>query len=155
MDVRVFVERLEREFLALARAGGEDPGAPAARPEPAIRATLVDVLAAAAEEIGRGIAPDTVALRIDGDEARFVLTPAPSAAAVDAGAPHAGDATLVAVRVSRQLKAAMDHAAGREGRAVDAWLAGLAAAAVRHDPALCPADRRGKRGRQRYTAWVR
>lgn len=131
MDVSPFAERLAREFATLARIDNEDADA-AARLESAIRLTLSDVLAAAADEAGRDPAPGS-------------------------GVPDAEeDATArISVRISRQLKAASEQAAGREGRSVDAWLGQLASAAVQQGSAPGAACRRGKRGRQRYTAWVR
>ncbi|MEU6770356.1 hypothetical protein [Streptomyces sp. NPDC046759] len=161
MDVSPFVDRLGRQFMALARIDGEDAGALVARLESAIRLTLVDALAAAADEINRDLTADSVELRLPGGEPNFVVRSSPpgrpSETAAVSGVPNAEeDATaLVTVRMPGRLKAAVERAAGREGRSVDAWLAQTASAAVQRDRASCTAFRRGKRRRQRYTAWVR
>lgn len=91
MDVSLFVDRLGREFAALAQVDGEDADA-AARLESAIRRTLFDALAAAADEINRDLAPGSVELRVRDREADFVVTP-PShqrspETATGSGTPH-------------------------------------------------------------------
>jgi hypothetical protein len=160
MDVSPFAERLAREFAALARTDSEDAGA-VARVESAIRLTLSDVLEAAADETSRDLAPGSVEVRFDGPEAHFAVTPPPpersSGATAGDGPPDAGeDATeRITVRVSGQLKAAIEQAAGREGRSAEAWLGQLASTKVQQDSVPRTACRTGKPGRQRYTAWVR
>ncbi|MEV5873279.1 hypothetical protein AB0L75_03430 [Streptomyces sp. NPDC052101] len=161
MDVSPFVDRLGREFVALARIDSEDARALAAQLESAIRLTLVDTLAAAADEINRDLAQGSVELRLRGDEPNFVVTPSSpdrsseTAAASDVPTAEEGATALVTVRFPQQLKAAIERAAGYEGRSVDAWLAQRASSVVQKDRASCTAHRRGKRCRQRYTAWVR
>lgn len=161
MDVNPFVDRLGREFAALTQNGGGGDSALRARLESAIRHTLVDALAAAADEISRDLAPGSVELRLRGSEPGFVVTPAPpersSGTTADSGVPHPeeGATAMVSVRISKQLKAAVEQAAGREGRSVDAWLAQTASAVVQQAQAPCAAQRRSRRRRQRYIAWVR
>ncbi|MET7298777.1 hypothetical protein [Embleya sp. NPDC005575] len=160
MNVSLFVDKLGREFAVLARTDDADAAVPAARLESVIRRTLFDVLAVAADEINRDLAPGSVELHLRGGEPHFVVTPpspqgSPETAA-GSGPPNAeeGATARISVPVSRHLKASIEQAAGREGRSPDAWLEQVLFAAVRHDRAP-GADRRGRRGRQRYTAWVR
>ena len=161
MDMSPFVDRLGREFAALAEIDGEDAGALVVRLESAIRLTLSDALVAAAEEINRDLAPGSVELRFRGSEPKFVVTPPSpersSETATDSGTPNAeeGATARINVRVSKQLKASIEQAASHEGRSVEAWLEQMASAVMRQNRTPCTADRRGKRSRQRYTAWVR
>ncbi|MEU8652043.1 hypothetical protein [Streptomyces sp. NPDC048737] len=161
MDVSPFVDRLGREFAALARSDSEDAGVRAAQLESAIRLALRDALVAAADEISRDLVPGSVELPFHGDEPDFVVTPSSSGpssgTAPGSGTPDVGEGATahVDVRVSRQLMAAIEQAAGREGRTVDAWLGQLASAVAEQDRAPRTTDRHGKRRRQRYTAWVR
>ncbi|RNG18244.1 hypothetical protein [Streptomyces botrytidirepellens] len=161
MDVSPFVDKLAREFAALAEIDSGDAGALAARLEPVIRLTLFDALVAAADEINRDLAPGSVELRIRGRDPNFVVTPSSPERSpetvVGSGTLSAeeGVTARINVRIPQQLKAAIERAASREGRSVDAWLGQMASAMVQQDRAPCVAVRRGKRGRQRYTAWVR
>lgn len=56
-----------------------------------------------------------------------------------------------------QLKAAIEQAAAKEGRSVNAWLVRAAAAGLQHsDRDQRPEPRgSGKRTRQGFTGWVR
>lgn len=159
MDVSPFVDKLGREFAALVRADDEDAAVPAARLESVIRRTLFEALTAAADEINRDLAPAFVELHLRGGEPNFVVTPASpdgsSETAACGGTPNAEEAAgaRVTVHMPGHLKARVEQAARHEGRSVDAWFARVAAAAVR-DRAPATAERRGRRGQQRYTAWV-
>ena len=61
------------------------------------------------------------------------------------------------MRLPEQLKAAVEEAAAKEGRSVNAWLVRAASAAVaRSDRDQRPEQRgSGKRTKQRLTGWVR
>jgi hypothetical protein len=78
---------------------------------------------------------------------------------VDGGALIAedGPSSRINVRLPEQLKAAVEEAAAREGRSVNAWLVGAASAAVRRSDRDQRPGRRGsgKRTQQRFTSWVR
>ncbi|MFI5484604.1 ribbon-helix-helix protein, CopG family [Micromonospora echinaurantiaca] len=177
MDLTSYVSNLGREFATLAEAGGEEARALVERLtgslESAIRMTLLEALSAAADEITRDLAPGAVELRLRGRDPDFVVTPPPTeqigpaaqgtAATVD-GAPESelliaeeGPAARINVRMPEQLKAAVEEAAAREGRSVNAWLVRAAAAAVqRSERDQRPeASGGGKRTPQRFTGWVR
>ena len=173
MDLTSYVNNLGREFATLSEAGGEEARALVERLtgslESAIRMTLLDALSAAADEITRDLAPGSVELRLRGRDPNFVVTPPPTEptedaaaddpATADGGTPIAedGPSSRINVRLPEQLKAAIEEAAAKEGRSVNAWLVRASAAALqRSDRYQHPEQRSsGKRTKQRLTGWVR
>ena len=177
MDLTSYVGSLGREFASLADAGGADARAVVERLtgplESAIRMTLLDVLSAAVDEITRELAPGSVELRLRGREPDFVVTSpvadtaqdaADDAPATVAGTPEGavpaaedGPTARINVRLPEQLKAAVEEAAAKEGRSVNAWLVRAAAAALHQsDRGRRPEQSAsGKPSRQRFTGWVR
>jgi hypothetical protein len=177
MDMTSYVSNLGREFVTLAEAGGEEARALVERLtgslESAIRITLLDVLSAAADEISRDLAPGSVELRLRGRDPNFVVTPPPAdplergirepAATVGGGLDsdlllaEDSPAARINVRMPEQLKAAIEEAAAKEGRSVNAWLVRAAAAGLqRSDRDQRPEPRdTGKRTKQNFTGWVR
>src|SRR5579872_394611 len=155
MDLRPYVENLHRQLAVAAEAGGEDARALAERLvaplDSAVRLTLQDVLAAAAEEITVELAPGSVELRIRGREPEFVVTaPAavpgesptgPTADQAPGPRPTAsfpppatdgdeGSISRINLRMPDQLKAQVEQAAAAEGLSVNAWLVRAASAAL-------------------------
>jgi Ribbon-helix-helix protein, copG family len=170
MDLTAYVSNLGREFAALAEAGGEEARALVERLtgplESAIRMTLLDALSAAADEITRDLAPGSVELRLRGRDPNFVVTSPPAeqsepenATATDDGPVFAedGPAARINVRLPEQLKAAVEEAAAKEGRSVNAWLVRAAATTLqRSDREQRPEPPTGPtRSRQRFAGWVR
>jgi hypothetical protein len=177
MDLTPHVNNLGREFATLAEAGGEEARALVERLtgplESAIRMTLLDTLSAAADEISRDLAPGSVELRLRGRDPSFVVTSPPpepfALASQDAAATKDdvtdggvvidddGPAARINVRLPEQLKAAIDEAAAKEGRSVNAWLVRAAASTLqRSDRDQRPEPRGGgKRTKQGLTGWVR
>ncbi|WP_250031093.1 ribbon-helix-helix protein, CopG family [Paractinoplanes maris] len=172
MDLTTYVNHLGREFATLAEAGGEDARALVERLtgslESAIRMTLLEALSAAADEITRDLAPGSVELRLRARDPEFVVSLPP--AATEDAAPASttgadqdlpisedGPASRINVRMPEQLKAAIEEAAAKEGRSVNAWLVRAAAAGVQQsDRQLRPEARdNAKRSAQRFTGWVR
>ncbi|MGX7669190.1 YlcI/YnfO family protein [Plantactinospora sp. DSM 117369] len=175
MDLTSYVGNLGREFATLAEAGGEEARALVERLtgslESAIRMTLLDALSAAADEITRDLAPGSVELRLRGRDPSFVVTPPPTES-IELTAEHAatldrapdsdlltaedGPAARINVRLPEQLKAAIEEAAAKEGRSVNAWLVRAAATTLqRSDHQQRPEPRGGKRTKQHFTGWVR
>ncbi|TWP47983.1 Arc family DNA-binding protein [Lentzea tibetensis] len=170
MDLTPYVDSLGRELLTAAEAGGADGAALIERltvgMESAIRLALLEALSAAADEITRDLAPGSVQVRLRGRDPQFVVAvpqveqPVADAAdrvaapAADAGFED-GPAVRINVRLPEQLKAAIEEAAGEEGRSVNAWLVRAASAALRAPDREPEADRRGTFGAQRFTGWVR
>jgi hypothetical protein len=164
VDLTPYVETLRRQLAVAAGAGGEDARALAERLtaplESAIRLMLLDALSAAADEITRELAPGSVELRLRSGEPAFVVTPVPAdepvEPATNAPAPPETDEGATArinLRLPEQLKAGVEHAAGRERLSVNAWLVRVVAAAVAPDDRR-PGQRGGRVG-QAFTGWVR
>jgi hypothetical protein len=178
MDLTSYVDNLGREFATIVEAGGDDALALVERLtgslESAIRLTLLDALSTAADEITRDLAPGSVELRLRGRDPSFVVTPPPpdqsveaalergpetaysAAASSESGSPgiEEGATARINFRLPEQLKAAIEEAAGKEGRSANAWLVRVASAALQHQDRDHQTERRGKRGPQRYTGWV-
>jgi hypothetical protein len=126
---------------------------------------LLDALSAAADEITRELAPDSVELRLRAGEPDFVVTRAPGdetaeavELALDGAEPAAAEAdegatARINLRLPERLKAGIEQAAGRERLSVNAWLVRVAAAALANDDRRPPP--RGGRIGQGYTGWVR
>src|SRR5947209_20480654 len=81
MDLRPYVDNIHSHLAVAAEAGGDEARALAERLvaplDAAIRLTLQEVLAAAAEEITCEFAPGSVELRLRGRDPEFVVTPPP------------------------------------------------------------------------------
>lgn len=171
MDLTTYVNNLGREFATLAESGGDEARALVERLtgslESAIRMTLLDVLSAAADEITQDLAPGSVEVRLRGRNPDFVVTapPAPQAkqTAETEPAPADGDALFaedgptarINVRLPEQLKTAVEEAAAKEGRSVNAWLVRAATAALRQPERDRREEPHGKHAKQRLTGWVR
>lgn len=167
MDLTSYVNFLGRELTTAAEAGGEEARALAERlagqVESAVRLTLLEALSNAADEITRDLAPGSVEVRLRGRDPNFVVTPPPSepaGAAEPEPVPDAGPAATdeaatarINFRLPEHLKAAIEEAAAREGRSVNAWLGRVASAALRQPAREAPQQSSG-RGKQRYTGWV-
>jgi hypothetical protein len=169
MDLTQYVTNLRGELSVAAEAGGDDARRLAERLtaplEPAVRLMLLEALSAAADEITREMAPGSVELRLRSGEPDFVVTPAaaepepepPWAAPPTTIAPDADDGAMVRInlRLSEQLKNAIEQAAGAERLSVNAWLVRVAAAALAHDGDEPRPRPRGGRIGQSYKGWVR
>ncbi|AZG44518.1 toxin-antitoxin system HicB family antitoxin [Gordonia insulae] len=174
MNLSTYVNNLGREFATLAEAGGEESRELVERLsgslESAIRMTLLDALSAATDEITLDLAPGSVELRLRGRDPNFVVTapapePAPDASAVteattaDPLAPIADDgpSSRINVRLPEQLKAAVEDAAAKEGRSVNAWLVRAASSALQKTDS----DQRPRQSgsgpltQQSFNGWVR
>ncbi|WP_020662145.1 YlcI/YnfO family protein [Amycolatopsis benzoatilytica] len=172
MDLTTYVNHLGREFATLAETGGEEGRALVERLtgslESAIRMTLLEALSGAADEITRDLAPGSVELRLRGRDPKFVVT-APPAETPQPAAPAAepvpeaeplfaedGPSARINVRLPEQLKAAVEEAAAKEGRSVNAWLVRAASAALRSEREVrFDASEAGTFAKQSFTGWVR
>jgi hypothetical protein len=169
MDLRPYVENLHQQLALAAEAGGPEARELVERLavplEAAIRLTLQDTLAAAAEEITCDLAPGSVELRLRGRDPEFVVT-VPSAD--DQPAPFEpaqppppvtdgedGGMSRINLRLPDQLKARVEQAAESVGLSVNAWLVRAAASALDRPDSGSRRDRRFPPGTQRYTGWAR
>jgi HicB family len=170
MDLTPFVDSLRQEFAVAADAAGDHARELAERLTAplvsAVRLTLLTALSEAAEEITRELAPASVDVRLRGRDAEFVVTK-PAMAPIDESADEPvpagpvppvapvdedGAMTRLNLRLSENLKARIEEAAGNEGMSANAWLVRAATAALTPDQRP-PARSRGRKG-QRYTGWV-
>lgn len=180
MDLQPYVDNIQHQLVSAAEAGGEDARVLAVRLtgplDSALRLTLQDVLALAAEEITTELAPGSVELRLRGRDPEFVVTlPAgPESGSADADddaddwqpmpmpmpprEPVDGDeggTSRINLRMPDHLKSRIEAAANGEGLSVNSWLIRAASSALdRTDPDR-NRGRRAARGSQRYTGWVR
>src|SRR3954452_14618460 len=115
MDLTPYVENLKQEVAVAAEAGGEEARALVERltspVEAAIRLTLLEALSAAADEITRELAPNSVDVRLRGREAEFVGTVEPHTPAPSSVLPEVEDgpaAARINFRLSEPLKARIE-----------------------------------------------
>jgi HicB family len=167
MELERYIDDIHAQLDAAAEAGGEEARRLAERLaaplDAAIRLSIQDALAAAAEEITVELAPGSVELRLRGREPRFVVTPpepvgdeAPDddveAAAVTATGDGDDAIARINVRMPEHLKDRVDRAAEREGLSVNAWLVRAAADRVERGGRR---ERRAPQSAQRYQGWAR
>ena len=181
MELDTYVDKLRDQLAVAAAAGGDDARLLAERLiaplDSAVRLMLLDVLAAAAAEITRELAPGSVELRLRGNEPEFVVAPALDArprrrgdrgAAPNApgswpgpgpasatGVPGEGGVSRINLRLPDQLKSQVEQAAERDGLSINAWLVRAAAAAVDRERPGLRREQPGARGGHRYTGWGR
>ena len=174
MDLNQYVDGLRRQLLVAAEGGGDDARALAERLvaslDAAVRLTLQDALAAAAEEITCDLAPGSVELRLRGRDPEFVVTPPPPEPSADAGDETPlgwralasgslegddGGMSRINLRLPDHLKARVEEAAGRDGVSVNGWLVRAAAAAIERADPERRRERRPGHGSRRYTGWAR
>jgi hypothetical protein len=171
MNLDLYIQNLNRQLAVAAEAGGDEARALAERLvaplEAAIRLTLQDALAAAAEEITTELAPGSVELRLRGRDPEFVVTPPPADPSADDPVQAADDRrpvlpegdegamSRINLRMPDHLKARIEQAAASGGLSVNAWLVRAAAVALeRTGPSRRP-ERRPSQGAQRFTGWAR
>jgi hypothetical protein len=168
MDLIAHVDHLGREFAAIAEASGDEARALVERLsgslDSAIRMTLLDALSAAADEITRELAPGSAVLRLRGRDPYFAVTAPPSmpsrehsTADVEALIAEDGPSARINVRLPEQLKAAVEEAAAKDGRSVNAWLVRAATSALPRSDGGHGAEppARGRLSQQSFTGWVR
>jgi hypothetical protein len=160
MDMSEYVATLRRELATITRFAGDDVARAAEMlteaMESSVRLTLLEVLSAAAAEITTRLDDAVIEVRLSGSDADFVVTSTADdfvSMPAEPAADSADDLTRVTLRLSEQLKARAEAAAGAAGISVNAWLVRAVSQAL--DP---PAGRPG-RGRpvigQRYTGYAR
>ncbi len=167
MELTQYVHDLRNALAVAAETGGDDARALADRLtaplDAAVRLMLLDALSAAADEITTELAPGAVELRLRAGAPTFVVTRppiddpfGPAADVPPSSGPPEGDDGATArinLRLPEHLKAGAEAAAGRERLSLNAWLVRTVAAAIADDRDRPP--RRGGRGGQGFTGWVR
>ena len=163
MNLELYVENINRQLAVAAEAGGDEARALAERLvaplEAAIRLTLQDALAAAAEEITTELAPGSVELRLRGRDPEFVVTPPPADPSADdrtrtpttglQPVPEGDEGAMsrINLRMPDHLKTRIEQAAASEGLSVNAWLVRAAAAALERTGPARRRERRASPGR--------
>lgn len=174
MQLDQHLERLRDRLSMVAGSEREEEARAAQRLlaslDDSVRLMLLDVLAAAAAEITRELAPGSVELRLRGSEPEFVVsTPsmAPTRTAadsvpLDAESPVGGEAaagdvavTRINLRLPEQLKTRVEQAAEREGLSINAWLVRAVGAVVERGRSGAAGETSSAQGRQSYTGWGR
>jgi hypothetical protein len=171
MNLELYVENINRQLAIAAEAGGDEARALAERLvaplEAAIRLTVQDALAAAAEEITTELAPGSVELRLRGRDPEFVVTPPPADPSADdlreepddrpPAVPEGDEGSMsrINLRMPDHLKARIEQAAASDGLSVNAWLVRAAAAALERTGPSRRRERRASQGPQHYTGWAR
>jgi hypothetical protein len=180
MELNTYVDKLRDQLAVAAAAGGDDARLLAERLiaplDSAVRLMLLDVLAAAAAEITRELAPGSVEVRLRGSEPEFVVAPGLDVVSGDddrgdapnapgswsgpgppsgTGPPGEGGLSRINLRLPDQLKSRVEHAAERDGLSINAWLVRAAAAAVDRERPGLRREQPGARGSQRFTGWGR
>lgn len=165
MNITPHVENVQRQLVAAAAAGGDEAreaaGRLASALDAAARLAILDVLAEAAGEITRDMAPGSVDLRLRGRDVEFIVvrpavdiaaTPVASASIAAGPADDSDDASTsrTTLRLPDALKVRAERAAEAEGISLNAWLVRAATAAL--EPARSPS--RETHGSS-YTGWVR
>ncbi|WP_163506874.1 toxin-antitoxin system HicB family antitoxin [Fodinicola acaciae] len=167
MELKPFIDAVQRELVASAAAGGDDAQRLArqlAVPlESALRLALLGALSAAAQELTEELAPTRVDVRLRGFEPELAVTrqradqPAPQSAPQPAPQPAPqtpyeadGPTARINFRPPGELKARIEEAASRDGLSVNAWLVRAVGATL---GATGP-TKDGATGR-RYTGWLR
>ena len=182
MDITRYAEEIRNQLMTAAESSGDEARAVAERLVPAleaaIRLTLQDALAEAAEEITVELAPGSVELRLRGRDPEFVVTAPPADPSVDDvsggegstsgdGGPSRNEASRASIRgdddaqarinlrLPEHLKADIERAADAEGLSINSWLIRAAAAAVERSDRPSPRSRRTPHGAERYSGWAR
>lgn len=172
MQLEPFAEALRRDLAASAQAGGPEVREAAERLavalDPALRLTLMDALAQAAEEISAELDGASVEVRLKGREPVFVVDAAappelaePVPAAGEEGEPDDSGVVRITLRIPVAVKARAEELAARQGQSLNTWLvhaARLAATTAETGswtpgvpPGVAPARKSGKR----IQGWVR
>ena len=156
MDLRPYVDSLRREFLAAARARGDDAHELAEQLAGALDAaaqlTLLEALSTAADEITGGMAPGSVEVRLRGLTPSFVVTMAPPEQPMASPVQEDGPAARINFRPPEGLKNRIDAAATRDGLSVNAWLVRVVGNAL-SGAAPTPTQPAGN-GTQQHVGWV-
>lgn len=140
MDLSAYVDSLRADLLQVADAGGADVRAAADRLsmalDPAVRMTLVNVLADAAAEITHDLPAGSVEVRMRGRDPELVVDMAEPSPAQSQATPEETDedgdvVARVTVRIPEALKTRAEDAAARDGQSLNTWIVQAIRAAVR------------------------
>lgn len=162
MQLDRYAERLRSQLAAVAEAGTPEARALAERMSTAldatVRLTILEVLAEAAGDISRELAPGSVDVRLRGQDPELVVTRAPEPAAQPVAQPAARTDVAedepstfrTTLRLPERLKSRVEAAAAADGISVNTWLVRTVSSALDGDRPR-PTQQNGNR----FTGWVR
>jgi HicB family len=149
MDITRFVDGLRRDLSGAAEAAGPEGQQAAERIllalEPAVRLTVMEVLAQAAAEISADLPAGVVEVRLRGRDPELVVdvppvppvppTPPPAPSAPDAGVgdPELGEDEGIAritLRLPESVKTRAEELAATSGHSLNAWIVNAVRAAT-------------------------
>jgi HicB family len=142
MQLEPFAEALRRDLAASAQAGGPEVREAAERLalalDPALRLTLLDALAQAAEEISAELDGASVEVRLKGREPVFAVDAAATpeftesvpTAGGDDDEPDDSGVVRITLRIPVSVKARAEELAARHGQSLNTWLVHAARLAV-------------------------
>lgn len=129
MDLTPYVDRLRADLQQTAAAGDEHVRAAAERLtlalDPALRLTLMEVLAESTAEITASMRSGTVEARLAGRDIEFVVQePEPASEPTDAvDVPEEeGDLARITLRIPESIKTRAEEMAARSGSSLNNWL---------------------------------
>ena len=166
MDLSEYAESLRRELTSITKFAGEDIARAAEMIsetlDSSIRLALLDVLAAAADEITAGLDGAIIDVRLTGTQPEFVVTVTHGADETGPESTDLGDdagSARVTLRLSESLKARVEAAAIAGGMSVNAWLVRAISRALEPSaggPRMRSASPPGRKGLgKRYTGFAR
>jgi HicB family len=143
MDITPFAESLRRDLTGAAEAAGPEGRAAAERIllalEPAIRLTVMEVLAQAAAEITADLPNGVVEVRLRGRDPELVVdvpaVPQPPAPPPPPPAPEPIEdddegIARITLRLPESVKSRAEELAARSGHSLNAWIVGALRAAT-------------------------
>jgi hypothetical protein len=135
MDLTPYITNLREDLAATASAGDEHTRRAAAllsgALEPAVRLTLMNVLADVAAEVTASLTDQVVEVRLDGRDVRVVVTgagspePAPERREEPAPPPplmDGGDISRMTLRLMEQIKGQAEQAAAAQGVSLNTFV---------------------------------
>ncbi len=150
MDITRFVEGLRQDLTGAAEAAGPEGRAAAERIllalEPAVRLTVMEVLAQAAAEISADLPAGVVEVRLRGRDPEIVvdvpappLVPSPPPPPEPPSAPQPGEEldedegiARITLRLPESVKSRAEELAAQGGQSLNAWIVSAVRAATSH-----------------------
>ncbi len=179
MDITRFVDSLRRDLAGAADAAGPDGQAAAERIllalEPAVRLTVMELLAQAAAEISADLPAGVVEVRLRGRDPELVVDvpeqqamppapptpptpPAPPAPDAEGEAADGEGVARITLRLPESVKTRAEELAARSGHSLNAWIVNALRAATSQGAVNVDIDLSsipfGRGNQRRMSGWV-